>query len=154
MNDDGAGDFDFLIGRWQIRNERLKARFAGASEWDVFDATTICRKVLGGGGNIDEMDVPSRSFHGLTLRLYDPATRLWSLNWADASSRRMFPPIVGRFVDGRGVFRGDDSDGGRPVKVRFLWAPSPAAPVWEQAFSADGGETWETNWIMRFTPAG
>jgi len=150
---DGANDFDFFIGRWTVRNERLRGRFAGCSDWDVFAATTVCRKVLGGAGNIDEMDVPERGLHGLTVRLYDATTGLWSLNWADDVARRMFPPVVGRFADGRGVFLGDDSDDGRPVKVRFLWTPSPVAPVWEQAFSIDGGATWETNWIMRFTPA-
>ena len=42
-----------------------------------------------------------------------------------------------------------------PIRVRFIWSGvTTPTPRWEQAFSDDGGETWETNWVMDFTPRG
>lgn len=150
----GFGDFDFLVGEWTIANEFLTERLAGGTTWTHFGATSRVEKVMCGpdgvsGGNLDQMFVPERGFTGMTLRLYDPASGLWSIYWSDTKSHRLFPPTVGRFEDGRGVFFGDDVEGGRPVKVRFVWTGGES-PVWEQAMSADGGETWETNWVMRF----
>ncbi len=101
------------------------------------------------GGNLDQMAVPELGFTGMTLRLYDPGTRLWSIYWCDTRSFRLFPPMVGRFTDGRGEFYGDDVEGGVPVRVRFLWTGGEE-PRWEQAMSRDDGETWEVNWVMRF----
>ncbi|MDP3897795.1 MAG: hypothetical protein Q8Q62_14075 [Mesorhizobium sp.] len=101
------------------------------------------------GGNLEQMFVPARGFTGMTLRLYDPATELWSIYWSDTKTHRLFPPTIGRFANGRGTFFGDDVEGGQPVKVRFDWTAG-ASPVWEQSMSADGGETWEKNWVMRF----
>ena len=142
----GFDDFDFLIGEWTVTNERLKARFAGCTEWEIFEATSKAEKVMpipasqggGFGGNLDQMFIPARGFTGMTLRLYDPATRAWSIYWSDTKTHRLFPPTVGRFEDGRGLFYGDDVEGGVPVKVRFVWTPGEA-PVWEQAMSTDGG---------------
>jgi len=150
----GFGDFDFLVGEWTIANEVLTKRLAGATEWERFGATSRVEKVMRGpdgvfGGNLDQMFVPERGFTGMTLRLYDPASGLWSIYWSDTKSHRLFPPTVGRFEDGRGVFIGDDVEGGVPVKVRFLWTGG-TRPVWEQAMSADGGASWEVNWVMRF----
>ena len=104
---------------------------------------------MDGCGNLDQMFVPARGFTGMTLRLYDPATRLWSIYWSDTKSFRLFPPTIGRFENGRGEFFGDDVEGGRPVRVRFRWTGGES-PRWEQAMSADGGESWEMNWVMRF----
>lgn len=150
----GFEDFDFLEGEWTIRNERLTARLAGSTDWEFFDATSRVEKVMRSpdgvfGGNLDQMFVPALGFTGMTLRLYDPAAGLWSIYWSDTKSHRLFPPTVGRFVDGRGEFFGDDVEGGHPVRVRFMWTAGER-PVWEQAFSTDGGETWEKNWVMRF----
>ena len=149
MRDAGFDDFDFLIGEWNIENEFLKHRLAGASEWETFPATSRVEKVMDAIGNLDQMFVPARGFTGMTLRLYDPATRLWSIYWSDTKSFRLFPPTIGRFNDGRGTFFGDDVEGGRPVRVRFGWTRGES-PRWEQSMSADSGETWEMNWVMRF----
>ena len=150
MLDAGFADFDFLIGQWTVHNEFLKHRLAGSSEWEHFDATSRCVKVMDGHANLDEFFVPARGFTGLTLRLYDPQTKLWSIYWSDTKSFRLFPPTIGRFgADGTGEFFGDDVEGGRPVRIRFLWASGPA-PRWEQSMSTDGGQTWELNWVMRF----
>ncbi|MBX3529516.1 MAG: hypothetical protein KF849_02845 [Rhizobiaceae bacterium] len=159
----GFDDFDFLIGDWTVANEFLSRRLAGATDWKQFDATSRVEKVMRGpdgvfGGNLDQMVVPPSAatgagFTGMTLRLYDPATGLWSIYWSDTRSHRLFPPTVGRFEDGRGVFLGDDVEAGQPVKVRFDWTGGER-PVWEQSMSADGGRTWEKNWVMRFSRAG
>jgi len=150
----GFDDFDFLIGDWNIANERLVGRLKGSSAWERFPATSRVEKVMADpqgvhGGNLDQMYVPAKGFTGMTLRLYDPATELWSIYWSDTWSHRLFPPTVGRFDGPVGTFFGDDVEGGVPVKVRFLWTRE-TDPVWEQAMSADGGETWERNWVMRF----
>lgn len=150
----GFDDFEFLVGEWTITNEFLTRRLQGSTEWETFPATSRVEKVMPDadgvfGGNLDQMFVPARGFTGMTLRLYDPATGLWSIYWSDTKSHRLFPPTVGRFTDGRGEFFGDDVEGGVPVKVRFVWTGGEK-PVWEQAMSADGGATWEKNWVMRF----
>lgn len=146
-----AADFDFLIGDWTIRNLRLKQRFAGCDDWDEFPATSRVRKLLQDTANLEEMDIPAKGFAGITLRLFNPRDGSWSLHWADSRSNRLFAPVIGRFDQDEGLFYGDDTDEGRPVRVRFLWEPCQHTPCWEQAFSRDGGETWETNWMMRFT---
>ena len=99
------------------------------------------------------MFVPARGFTGMTLRLYNPETRLWSIYWSDTKSFRLFPPTIGKFENGHGEFFGDDVEGGKPVRVRFHWTGGER-PRWEQAMSADGGETWEKNWVMRFEREG
>lgn len=151
----GAGDFDFLFGAWRIVNERLTARLVGSADWERFEAHGACRPILGGIGNIDDFRPQGdgwQGFEGALLRLCDPATGLWSIYWADNVRCTLFPPLVGRFVAGEGEFFGDDQHEGRPVRVRFRWTGiGPRTARWEQAFSADGGATWETNWIMRFT---
>jgi len=153
MRDAGFADFDFLIGEWTITNEYLRERLVGCAEWDRFPATSRVERVMPDpdgifGGNLDQMLVPARGFTGMTLRLYCPQTGLWSIYWSDTKSHRLFPPTIGRFADGRGVFFGDDEEGGRAVRVRFLWTAGES-PRWEQAFSTDGEQAWETNWVMR-----
>lgn len=154
MQDAGFADFDFLIGEWSITNECLRERLKGSAEWETFSATSRVEKVMPDpdgvfGGNLDQMFVPARGFTGMTLRLYNPETGLWSIYWSDTRSHRLFPAMVGKFENGRGEFYGDDVEGGQKVLVRFLWLPG-TSPRWEQAMSVDGGETWEVNWVMRF----
>ncbi len=147
-------DFDFLVGDWRITNERLTARLKGSTDWEIFAATSTVEKVMRApdgifGGNLEQMFVPEKGFTGMTLRLYDPTTELWSIYWSDTISHRLSPLTIGRFEGGRGVFFGGDVEGGMAVKVRFYWTAG-VKPLWEQAMSADGGETWEKNWVMRF----
>jgi hypothetical protein len=151
----GASDFDFLFGSWQIVNDRLKSRLTNSDEWERFEATGMCRPILGGIGNIDDFrptGPDAVGFEGASLRLFNPATALWSIYWADNVRCALFPPVVGRFADGVGEFLGDDQHEDRPVLARFRWSGITADSArWEQAFSADRGETWETNWVMTFT---
>jgi hypothetical protein len=114
------------------------------------------RKILAGWGNIDEIQIalPSGAYTGATLRLFNPKTVLWSIYWMDSRNPGLDPPMIGKFENGRGLFYGDDTFEGKPIRVRFIWTPFPDHRCgWEQAFSADGGQTWETNWTMSFTPA-
>jgi hypothetical protein len=151
---DGAHDFDFLHGSWHIDNEFLASRLTGSDTWERFPAEHTCWPILGGLGNVDTFmpDWPGHEgFEGASLRLYNPATGQWSISWADTVRHTLFPPVVGGFHGGIGEFFGEDEEGGTPVRVRFRWSDiSPTAVRWEQAFSADGGATWETNWIMSF----
>ncbi len=149
----GAGDFDFFVGSWDGRHRRLRARLAGCDEWDEFSSTTRCWSLLGGAANIDELSVPDRGFSGLSVRLLDPASGNWSIYWANSRDGVLqLPPVVGRFDGGVGLFFSDEVQEGRPVRVRFTWSEiTPASARWDQAFSADGGQTWEPNWIMEFT---
>jgi hypothetical protein len=152
---DGSHDFDFYFGRWRVHNERLRERLVGSTDWQSFDAIQECRPILGGLGNIDEFvtdEFGAALFFGMTLRLFDRETRHWRIWWASNRKAGLEPPVIGTFVDGIGRFEGDDAHNGIPVRVRFIWSDiGPDRASWEQAFSADGGRTWETNWRMGMT---
>jgi hypothetical protein len=145
------------MGRWKVHNRRLRKRLAGTDEWDEFEATSVARPLLDGMGNEDEFRTDyDGGFIGMSFRFFDPEKRRWSIYWAD--TRRcgeLDPPVFGSFSGDTGVFEGMDTFEGRPILVRFTWfGVTTGTPRWEQAFSDDGGETWETNWEMEFTPAG
>lgn len=148
-------DFDFFIGDWDVAHERLKERLVGSTHWEHFSGRTTTRKVLGGFGNMDdnELQLPGDAYRAVTLRTFDPKTGTWSIWWLDGRHPGSLDvPMVGRFDNGVGTFLATDTYKGQAIRVRFLWStPAPDAPRWEQAFSADDGQTWETNWVMRFT---
>jgi hypothetical protein len=155
---DGRGDFDFLLGTWEVRNRR-RAHPLDPSDDTVEEFTTaaVVRPVLGGLGNTDTITgspgPDGRPFEGLTVRLFDPDDGLWRIWWA--STRRpghLDAPLSGGFTDGHGVFLGDDVVDGVPVRLRFDWTvPGPGTARWVQAFSLDGGRTWSANWVMEFS---
>jgi hypothetical protein len=150
----GANDFDFLSGDWHVHHRSLKDRLANSHEWIEFDGTCTSRKILGGLGNMDEnvLNRPDRTYFAVTVRTYDPAKEQWSIWWIDSRyAGPLDPPVVGRFENGVGTFYADDNFKGKPIRVRFLWTQLSSTPHWEQAFSSDGGKTWETNWTMDFT---
>ena len=150
---DGARDFDFWMGAWKIHNRRLRERLKGSTTWDEFEATSIARPLLGGVANEDEYRTEyAGGFIGMSFRFFDRATKQWSIYWADSRKGVLDPPVVGTFTGDTGVFEGTDSFEGRPIRVRFTWSRvTTATPRWEQAFSEDGGKTWETNWFMEMT---
>jgi hypothetical protein len=153
----GAHDFDFLFGSWHVAHERLTSRLANCDEWERFAWTGECRPILNGAGNIDRGRGVWRGkeSEGVALRVFNPGTGLWSIYWVDTVTYALQPPVIGKFVNGVGTFYGDDQPEGTPVRVRFIWSEITAdAARWEQAFSTDRGETWEVNWIMRFTRVG
>lgn len=145
-------DFDFFHGDWEVHHRRRTDFLDPDSGWEEFPSTSRCWPLFDGAANIDEIDMPYLGSKGLTLRLFEPDTGLWTLNWSSSRSGRLFPPVAGRFEDGRGEFIGDDTHEGKDVRVRFVWSGVSATGArWEQAFSLDDGETWLTNWTMDFT---
>ena len=144
-------DFDFLRGRWRVHNRRLMTRLRGASDWKTFEATHAFEHRLGGVANVDQMDVPSEGFSGMTVRCFNQAERRWAIYWITDKRGVLEPPVYGGFDGDVGTFVGHDVDDGRDVHVRFTWTRlSRHAARWEQAFSLDG-RAWETNWVMDFT---
>lgn len=151
---DGRHDFDFLFGAWSIQNRRLVRRLHGSKEWQTFQAKQDNWPVLNGLGNMDRFLATfpdGKPIEGMTMRFFDPKARTWSIYWVDDRSGQLQPPLVGGFKGNRGEFFGDDTFEGQPIRVRFIWQViSPTEAHWEQAFSPDGGQTWETNWTMQF----
>jgi len=157
MTSNGARDFDFIYGHWVVHNTKLRdVTDPECEDWVEFDATSEAFPVLHGLGHIDRIYVPDppdgEPFEGLTLRIFDPVTALWSIWWSSTRTPgRLDPPMTGRFTDGHGVFEGSDMVGGRSVMLRFDWHADPSTPVWEQSFSEDSGATWRVNWRMTLT---
>lgn len=154
MTPSSAHDFDFLHGHWHVSHRRLRERLCGNGDWQTFDGTCSAQAILGGGGNVDDnlLHLPGGSYRAATLRAHDPQTGRWSIWWLDGRHpHRLDVPVVGAFEQGVGSFFADDVLDGRAIRVRFHWTDTGTpCPCWEQAFSADGGVTWETNWTMRF----
>jgi len=155
----GLHDFDFLVGSWQVHHRRLKERLANNHEWVEFDGTCNNLALMGGWANVDDnvLRMPEGEYRGVGLRSYDPKTGQWAIWWLD--SRNPFgdldPPVKGRFENGVGTFYADDTLRGKTVRVRFTWSNiTPTSAHWEQAFSPDGGKTWEVNWRMVFQRVG
>jgi hypothetical protein len=151
---DGPRDFDFHIGNWKTHLRRLQKPLTGSTTWVEYQGTTVVRKVWDGAANLVELDVtgPSGRIEGLSLRLYNPETRQWSLNFANRRGGTMFPPTIGEFRNGRGEFYSKEELDGRPILVRFVISDiTPSSCRFEQAFSADGGKTWEVTWIATDT---
>ncbi|HLJ90852.1 MAG TPA: hypothetical protein VKZ53_28870 [Candidatus Angelobacter sp.] len=151
---DGKHDFDFLFGKWKSHQRRLLHPLTGSNEWAEFDATVVARPILGGAGNMDEFeaDTPTSHISGVTVRIYNSKSHQWSIYWGSQGIGALsLPATVGQFKDGRGEFYDQEDYDGKSIFVRYLWIASPDAPRWEQAFSTDGGKTWETNWVGTFT---
>jgi hypothetical protein len=147
---DGQHDFDFEFGTWATQLTVLRAPLTGSTTWVEYAGTTIVRPVWGGLANLVELDVagPSGHLQGLSLRLYNPDSRQWSLNFSNSREGTLAPPAIGEFKDGRGAFHGQETLKGRAIIVRFLISDmTPTACRFEQAFSDDGGASWEDNWI-------
>ncbi|HEY8026826.1 MAG TPA: hypothetical protein VIF60_19960 [Burkholderiaceae bacterium] len=148
-------DFDFLMGRYTVRNRRLLKRLQGCQEWEEFDAINTARPLLRGAGNEDEFVTDhAGGYVGMSFRFFNPKTKQWSIYWASSKSGMLEPPVTGEFKDNVGLFSGADTLEGKAILVRFIWSRvHTPTPRWEQAFSNDGGLTWETNWVMEFRRA-
>jgi hypothetical protein len=147
---DGQQDFDFHIGTWKTHLRRRVRPLTGSNTWVEMNGTTVVRKVWNGRANLVELiaDSPSGHFEGLSLRLYNPQSRQWSLNFANVNSGVLTPPAIGEFKNGRGEFYNQDTLSGRSILVRFIVSDiTPNSARFEQSFSDDGGKTWEVNWI-------
>lgn len=151
---DGQHDFDFNFGTWKTHVSRLVHPLTSSTTWTEYDGVSVIRKVWNGKASLFELEVegPAGHIEGVGLRLYNPQSHQWNLNWANSSVGMLDGGMIGEFKDGRGEFYGEDTFNGRKILVRNGFSDiTPNSSRFEQAFSADGGKTWETNWIMTFT---
>lgn len=147
---DGQHDFDFEIGTWKTHLKRLQHPLTGSTSWVEYEGTTVVRKVWNGAANLVELEAsgPAGHFEGLSLRLYNPESRQWSLNFSNRRGGTLSPPAIGGFKDGRGEFYSQETLDGRAILVRFVISDIKADSCrFEQSYSDDGGKTWEVNWI-------
>lgn len=141
-----TNDFDFLTGHFDVAHRVLQA----TGEWKEFTGTCTGRTHFDGGVSIDEARFAGG--YGLSLRLYDPADETWTIYWVNSKTGKLQPPVRGMWKDGVATLYGEDDLGDRMVPVRLRWSDiTEETAHWEQAYSADGGEIWETNWTMDLT---
>ena len=151
---DGQHDFDFEIGKWKTHLRRLQQPLSGSTTWVEYEGTTVVRKVWNGRANLVELDVngPAGHIEALSLRLYNPESHQWSLNFANSKGGSLGQPTIGEFKNGRGEFFDQETFNGRAILVRFVISDiTPNSCRFEQAFSDDGGKSWEVNWIATDT---
>ena len=144
-------DFDFFEGKWLLRNKKLKTRLNQCTEWIEFESTQEMYRILKGIGNIDNFlaEFDGEPFEGMTVRLFNPTTKLWNIYWADSNVGVLDPPVLGSFENNVGHFFTKDIFNDKKVIVVFRWdAIDKDNPIWSQAMSDDNGKTWEWNWYM------
>jgi hypothetical protein len=146
--------FDFDFGTWATHSTRLLHPLTGSHTWVKLDGKTVVRKVWGGRANLAEYDADGTGNHGtlLALRWFNPTTGEWNLDFAAPQVGTLGVPGVGTFKNGRAEFYRFDTIDGRNLLVRFsIWKITEDTAQSEQAFSADGGKTWEVNWMNHYT---
>jgi len=152
--DKGAHDFDFNIGTWKTHISRLQHPLTGSTTWIQYEGRSVIRKVWNGRANLVELEADSAAGHieGLSLRLYNPESHQWSLNFSNSAVGTLGQPTIGEFKNGRGEFTDQETLNGRTIWVRFVISDiKPTSVRYEQSFSDDGGKTWEVNWIATDT---
>jgi hypothetical protein len=151
---DGQHDFDFAFGDWKTHVSRRQRPLTGSTTWVEYDGTSVVRKIWNGRAHLVELDVQGPAGHivGLSLRLYNPESKQWSLNFSNSAGGTLSPPTIGEFKNGRGEFYNQETYDGRAILVRFVISDITATSTrFEQSFSDDGGKTWEVNWIATDT---
>jgi hypothetical protein len=147
---DGQHDFDFEIGIWSTHLSRRLHPLTGSTTWVEYEGTSVVRTILDGRANLVELEADGSAgqVEALSLRLYNPQSHQWSINSANGLVGVMSVPTVGEFKDGRGEFFDEELFRGRAILVRNIWSNITSNSCrFEQAFSEDGGKTWEVNWI-------
>ncbi|HKR61792.1 MAG TPA: hypothetical protein VJS64_19050 [Pyrinomonadaceae bacterium] len=150
---DGQHDFDFEFGDWKIQLKRRLKPLTGSTTWVEYEGSSVVRRVWNGAANLGEIDVSGAAGHiqGLSLRTYNPQSRQWNITWSNRADGAVGPPMVGEFKNGRGEFYNQEPFNGRAILVRFIFSDITANSFkFEQAFSDDGGKTWEANWVATF----
>lgn len=151
---DEQHDFDFAIGTWKVHILHLQHPLTDSKTWTEFNGTVVVRKVWGGRSNLQEIEVdtPTGPIEELRLCLYNPQSHQWYLYMANSRDGVLSPPMIGEFKNGRGLFYDQEQFNGRAIFVRHAWSDiTPNSYHWQQAFSKDGGKTWEPNWIVTVT---
>jgi hypothetical protein len=151
---DGSRDFDFEFGEWHLKLKRRIDPLTGSDKWVEYEGPSVVRKVWDGKANLGEIDVEGQAgrIQGLSLRVYNPASKQWSIAYASAAGGLAGAPMVGGFRDGRGEFYNQETYRGRAIFVRFVFSDIAAKSFrLVQSFSEDGGKTWEPNWVADFS---
>jgi hypothetical protein len=154
---DARHDFDFEFGSWTTHLSRRLKPLTGSTTWVEYDGTSVVRKVWNGAANLGELELdgPAGHIEGLSLRLYNPESGQWGISFANSAGGTLGPAMIGGFKDGRGEFYDQEMLNGRSIFVRFIFSDITANTFkLEQAFSDDGGKTWEANWIATFKRVG
>ena len=154
-NVSGLHDFDFQVGEWRVHHRRKRP----SGEWYEFAGTCSNRPLMNGAGNVEDntFHKSDGDEHGVALRTYDPKSGQWAIWWVDSRDPHgvIDPPVKGSFVNGVGLFYSDSMINGRMTRMRFTWSHITSTTTrWEQGFSTDGGQTWDTNWKMEFERVG
>lgn len=147
---DGQHDFDFEIGRWTTHLKVLLNPLTGSNTWAEFEGVSEVKKIMNGRANLVELTAkgPTGIIEGINLRLYNPESKQWSLSFSNMKRGTLAHPVFGQFHNGIGEFYGQENLRGKMILVRFIISPiTPDQYRFEQAFSEDGGKTWEVNWI-------
>lgn len=147
-------DFDFFQGKWKLKNRKLKSRLNNCTEWTEFESTQEMYCILNGIGNIDNYlaTFGDEPFEGMTVRLFNPKKKLWTIYWADSNEGILQPGVIGSFENNIAHFFTKDTFNGKKIVVVFRWdVRNKENPIWSQAFSEDKGENWEWNWYMYFS---
>jgi len=152
---DGSHDFDWEIGVW---NTKLRRKPLGSDTWVSYTGSSTVRGVWDGRSNMVELIVNApdgQVFRGANWRLYNPETRQWSTNYANASVGVISTPGIGEFKNGVGEFYDQEELAGRYRLVKFVMSNiTPTTAHFEQFFSIDGGRTWDLNWVADDTRVG
>ena len=152
--EDGQQGFDFDLGSWKTRSTRLMHPLTGSNDWVQLNGTSVVSKIWNGRANLAEYsaDGPTGHLDLMALRWFNPTTHEWNINFATPNVGTLGVPGVGVFKDGRTTFYDYEMVNGRSVLVRFsIWSVTHDRARSEQAFSVDGGKTWEVNWINEYT---
>lgn len=151
---DGGRDFDFEFGDWKCHLSRRLHPLTGSSTWVEYDGTSVVRPWWNGKANVGELRLegPGGRIEGMSVRVYNPASRQWGISFANSAQGQLGAAMTGGFKDGRGEFYDQEAFSDRMIFVRFIFSDiTPRSFQLEQAFSDDGGKTWEPNWIAKFT---
>jgi hypothetical protein len=151
---DGSHDFDFGVGTWKTHIRRLLHPLTGSNTWTTLDGRVVTRKIWKGRAALEEIeaDGPNGHFEGLNLFLYNPQAHQWSLTWSSSSDGILGIPTIGEFKNGRAEIFDQETLNGRTILARGIWSEIKAKTHrFEQAYSDDGGKTWETNFIAEKT---
>lgn len=154
---DGRRDFDFEFGSWTMHLKRLLKPLSGSDEWVEYEGVSVVHPIWGGAANVGEIDIsgPAGRIQGMSVRVYNPQSNQWNVSFASLRGGTLGPPMIGGFKDGRGEFYNQETFDNRAIFVRFVFSDiTPRSFRIEQAFSADGGKTWEPNWISTFRKTG
>jgi hypothetical protein len=154
-DNDGQDAFDFDLGKWKTHSSRLLHPLTGSKTWVDMDGVSVVKKVWDGRANLAayKADGPAGHIELMALRWFNPTTHEWNIDFATPNVGTLGAvPGVGEFKNGRVDFYDYEPINGRSVLVRFsMWSITHDTAQSEQAFSDDGGKTWEVNWINRYT---